>query len=257
MRPSLFRRLAPHAFGAGITTILGGVIPAPAGGQGPTGSVAVVVVNRATSSAIPNAAVSVSGKNWAGRRALLDTTRGETPLLVGGLAPGPYRIEVRAVGFAPFTADTTLSGNATVNLRIELDRVAALASVESRGAPVVRGRLAEFERRRVGGKGTFLTKADLKKGQTRLVDALKSVRGLRIDCRGAACYVRMIRSTACEPRIFLDGFPADIQALNTPILDIGGVEIYRGPSETPPEFSGADSMCGVIAIWTSATSPPV
>jgi hypothetical protein len=175
-------------------------------------------------------------------------------LLAVSLPTDRVTIETRALGFSPDTTllDVGRAGGST--LRIELADVVRLPDVEVKDA-AYRGRLGEFERRRATGKGTFLTREDLRrKGQNRLVDALRGVRGLRVDCR-ATCYIRMIRSTNCEPRIYLDGFPSDNQAVFTPILDVGGVEIYHGPSETPGEFLGSNSMCGVIAIWTNAGPP--
>ena len=44
-----------------------------------------------------------------------------------------------------------------------------------------------------------------------------------------------------------------IVARHTPPKDIKGVEIYRGSSETPGEFTGSNSACGVIAIWTKSS----
>jgi hypothetical protein len=39
---------------------------------------------------------------------------------------------------------------------------------------------------------------------------------------------------------------------DTPIRDVYGIEIYRGPSEVPGEFSGSNAMCGVIVMWTKS-----
>lgn len=33
-------------------------------------------------------------------------------------------------------------------------------------------------------------------------------------------------------------------------VEIVGVEVYRGAASLPGEFSGSDSRCGVVAIWT-------
>jgi outer membrane receptor for ferrienterochelin and colicin len=41
----------------------------------------------------------------------------------------------------------------------------------------------------------------------------------------------------------------DLDSYITP-EEITAIEIYRGPSETPAAFGGADSACGVIVVWT-------
>jgi hypothetical protein len=33
-------------------------------------------------------------------------------------------------------------------------------------------------------------------------------------------------------------------------LDVAGIEIYRGPAQTPGEFGGSNARCGVIVVWT-------
>ena len=42
--------------------------------------------------------------------------------------------------------------------------------------------------------------------------------------------------------------PPDIGAFL--VTDVAGVEIYRGPAETPTQFSGPNATCGTIVIWT-------
>jgi outer membrane receptor for ferrienterochelin and colicin len=41
----------------------------------------------------------------------------------------------------------------------------------------------------------------------------------------------------------------DINAVVSPD-QVEAIEVYRGPSEIPAEYSGNDAMCGVILIWT-------
>ena len=59
----------------------------------------------------------------------------------------------------------------------------------------------------------------------------------------------------CEPAVFIDGVrihggAAAIDELVSPI-EIAAVEVYRGPSEVPVEFSGPETGCGAIVIWTN------
>jgi hypothetical protein len=42
---------------------------------------------------------------------------------------------------------------------------------------------------------------------------------------------------------------------DVPLNNIGAVEVYRGPSEMPPEFNYPDAVCGVVLIWTRTADP--
>ncbi|HEX6066744.1 MAG TPA: hypothetical protein VFZ04_21060, partial [Longimicrobiales bacterium] len=68
-----------------------------------------------------------------------------------------------------------------------------------------------------------------------------------------------MRSAYCFPRIYLDGVLARPSSTSAPTLtldeiakpeEIEAIEIYRSSSQIPPEFSGADSSCGVVVVWT-------
>lgn len=172
------------------------------------------------------------------------------PLRLTTLKSGRYRVEGRAVGFAPETSFVDVVDGVTAVVGLLLAKAAPVALEKVETKMPSRGRLNDFERRRSGGKGTFITEADItKRRSSRLVDILRDVRGLKINCQGG-CTAQMVRSTTCEPRYFLDGFPTDASVLSTPLLDVAGVEVYRGPSEMPPEFVGGMSMCGAISVWT-------
>jgi hypothetical protein len=53
----------------------------------------------------------------------------------------------------------------------------------------------------------------------------------------------------CPPAIWVDGRPSDFYGANTAVGDIYGMEVYRGPSELPAEFT-SNGMCGAIVVWT-------
>jgi len=57
----------------------------------------------------------------------------------------------------------------------------------------------------------------------------------------------------CVPMMWIDGQKApgmEVDDLRTG--DIEGIELYRGPSVTPPQFStgGGVVQCGTIVVWT-------
>src|SRR5207253_2325772 len=117
-------------------------------------------------------------------------------------------------------------------------------------------RFADFERRRQSGMGAFLTQDRIEHANTTsLVDVLVTVRGVQQVCISNECIAKMVRSPpGCYPQYYLDGKESSAYfARLTPPQDVKGVEIYRGSSETPGEFQGSNSGCGVIAIWTKSS----
>jgi hypothetical protein len=116
-------------------------------------------------------------------------------------------------------------------------------------------RYAQFEQRRERGIGTFLRWDDLiKKGSNSLDDALRTVRGVKVQCNQQTfeCHAVMARSLTCQPTWWVDGVQVHSFSEDTPLRDVYGVEIYRGPGEVPGEFAGSDAACGVIVVWTKS-----
>lgn len=129
-------------------------------------------------------------------------------------------------------------------------------AVPLQNAPVVvqatRSRTLEgagFYARRRMGLGVFVTRDMIEqKYSTALRDAdiLRRVSGVTgVD--GAS--VRL-RGNRCPARIFVDGLPRGTQLPLLPAADIEGIEVYRGPSEVPAQYSGANAACGVVLVWT-------
>jgi hypothetical protein len=213
--------------------------------QAPAGTLVVVLSGEAANGST-RAHVSVTTADVASHLVRADS--GLKEISFASLPAARYRVETKAIGYAPDTAFVEVRDGRDVNVSVNLKRAVVLDPVTVAG--VGKGHLEPFEKRRVQGKGTFLTKEDIEKTRRSAIgEVLRSVRGLRVDCANG-CRVMMVRSTACEPRYFINGFPTDAGILLTPVLDVAGIEIYRGPSETPPEFMGAQSMCGAIGIWT-------
>ena len=73
-----------------------------------------------------------------------------------------------------------------------------------------------------------------------------------IRTRGGVIY--NVRMGGCPTNIYLDnikieGGSESIDSLVLPI-EVAGLEVYKGPASLPAEFSGSDSRCGAIVIWT-------
>jgi hypothetical protein len=175
-----------------------------------------------------------------------------------GLGPGTLRIEIRAVGYAPGFWRIPLTSRQVVARVFELDPLPyELPEVVVKGRqPLAQRRYADFERRRRTGMGYFLTQERIERGNpSALIDVLVTVRGVEQVCLSNDCKAKMVRSPpGCYPQYYLDGQESSAYfARNVPPRDVRGVEIYRGSSETPGEFLGTNSGCGVIAIWTKSS----
>jgi hypothetical protein len=221
--------------------------------QAQQGAAAIVaqIVDLVTQRPIAGAELVLAG----GRRSTTTDSagQGEFP----GLSAGVHILQARAVGYAPGSSMMELKPAEVHHVRIALKPLAYdLPPVVVPGEqPEFPRRFTDFEHRRERRMGTFITREDIERRNPRsLADLLQSVRGIREVCSGVYdCSITMARSPNCPPTYFVDGRESSVfPAGTTPTKDIYGIEIYLGPSETPAEFLGAGSGCGVIAIWTKS-----
>ncbi len=193
---------------------------------------------------------------------LIDSVRREVAIssqgrfVVSNLSPGRHRVEIRAIGYRPHVLEVTLVEGRVLERQFAMvftgDKLPELA-VEARNSKLL-SRFAEFEKRRASGMGAYITRDEIKaRGYMNMGDALRTIRGVKVDCGVVECTIHMVRATAgCFPAFYVDGRLARSFAETTAINDVQGIEVYRGAAEMPAEFTGAGAMCGVIAIWTRA-----
>jgi hypothetical protein len=191
---------------------------------------------------------------------LVDATRRDIPVSSQGrfvlsqLAPGAHRVEIRAVGYRPHVLDVMLTPGQVLERQFAMvftgDRLPELA-VESRNSKLL-PRFGDFERRKANGIGAYITRDEIRsRGYMSMGDALRTIKGVRVNCGVIECLIHMTRAApGCYPIFYVDGRRARSFAESTPISDVQGIEIYRGAAEMPGEFTGDGAMCGVIAIWT-------
>ncbi len=223
------------------------------GDTAPADSSAIVgrVIARDSHEPIPSAQVALLGTAFA------TTTDSAGQFALTGPGAGVFLIEIRAVGYASGTWRVPLKRGQVLTHRFELALLPyELPEVVVKGRPPLSARrFADFERRREAGIGAFLTQQQIEHANpTTLVDVLVTVRGVQQVCITNDCIAKMVRSPpGCYPQYYLDGQESTpFFARHTPPFDVRGVEIYRGASETPGEFQGSNSGCGVIAIWTKS-----
>jgi hypothetical protein len=172
-----------------------------------------------------------------------------------GITPGKYVIQASAIGFGTLTSPIDVKPMETVEVRFEADaesfRLPDLEVAERPNLP------ADFVRRSQEGRGRYFSRAEIEKRSPQTVaDLLRTVAGMRVDCRGIVCRAVFSRAPrGCQPTYWMDGIPADPALVwLQPPRDLDGVEVYSGPSSTPPELDRG-SNCGAIVLWTR-TPPP-
>lgn len=174
------------------------------------------------------------------------------------LVAGSYALTVRRIGFEPYDATLALARGENWQLLVELvDLPQALEPTTVSALAARLGKMSDFERRRGGGTGTFFTRADIERRRPRAMsDLLRVLPGASLT--GAESGERGVRfrgmgsiTQACSPDFYVDGayvpnFGIDV----IPPADVEGVEVYRGPAQTPAAFRASNTPCGVIVIWT-------
>jgi hypothetical protein len=229
--------------------VLAIVIPLPKTlGAQSNGSIAGTTVDAETGIPIVGASISIPTLS----RSVTSDEAGH--FLHSTLDAGSYVVQVHAVGYIPSARSFDIATGQSVTHIFQLTTVPPVLTnvvVKARGAAVGR-RFEDFDRRRAGGRGQFLTRAEIEaRSSINLSDLLQTMRGIRTECEGITCRVETSRSThGCEPAFFVDGRLSTTFGPSTPVRDIQGLEVYLGPSETPAEYLGPESGCGVIALWT-------
>lgn len=226
-----------------MIAVAAGTPAGTAGAQQGTASLVGHLVNRETRSPIEGATVVHAGTGATTTSDVAGQFR------YGGLSLGDHELDIRAIGYAHSVWRVRLQAGEQVRV-FELD----IATYELPGVVVeVRGKLAEFERRRAHGMGFFFTRDEIERRHARsLSDLMRGVPGVHTTCGRGSCVIQMSRSPrGCRPEYYLDGFPASFSVgPDFPLTGIYGVEVYRTASEAPTDFRKPELRCGVILIWS-------
>lgn len=219
------------------------------------GSISGTTIDAQTGMPIAGASITIPVLS----RAVLSDEGGH--FLHSTLEPGSYVVQVHAVGYIPSAKAFDLMTGQSVTHVFQLTTVPPVTPVlpevvvSGKSGGSVGRRFEDFDRRRALRRGQFLTRAEIEaRNAINLSDLLQSMRGIRTECVGFTCSVETSRSThGCRPAYFVDGRMSTTFGPSTPVRDIEGIEVYLGPSETPAEYLGLDSGCGVIGIWTKSS----
>lgn len=189
--------------------------------------------------------------------------------LLPDLPPGSHRLLVRRVGYEPLEAMAELAPIDTLELTLHLTPVPTrLSTLESRGTASSPARFRDFEDRRHGDHGAFLTREDLdRRASSRFTEILRGIPGLRLTSRnGVVTYLGSGRASVGEPpcwaQVIVDGAvvydPTTSQGSLTdpPNLDgfspreLEAVEYYRGTADVPVQYLSRGAICGTLILWS-------
>lgn len=201
------------------------------------------------------------------------------------ITPGTHIVGIRALGYQPILVRLTFAdGDSLERDFLMLRSAVAIAGVRVTGkADSHNPKLAEFDRRRSGGIGHFITqeRIDSFPGR-RLSNLMASLPGLSIQhgkganatwavgTRGSGSLLRHpsfspfdaargAKRGTCYSAVVLDGVFVyrgnegemlfDIDQL--PPESIGGIEYYASAAQMPPELNATTTgTCGTVVIWT-------
>lgn len=215
------------------------------------GSIAGTTIDAQTGMPIVGASITIPTLS----RSVISDEAGH--FLHSTLDAGSYVVQVHAVGYIPSAKAFDLITGQSVTHVFQLTTVPPVltAVVVSGNRVSVGHRFEDFDRRRASKRGQFLTRDEIEaRSAINLSDLLQTMRGIRTDCVGFTCNVETSRSShGCAPAYFVDGRLSTTFGPSTPVKDIQGIEVYLGPSETPAEYLGPESGCGVIGIWTKSS----
>jgi hypothetical protein len=174
---------------------------------------------------------------------------------------GTYRIRAERIGYRAALSDVIelLQGPTRyVEFRLSAEAV-LLEPLRVVAAPRVPALdQVGFYSRRQAGPGIFITRDDFEYRQPRFPsEVLRGAPGVIVRGTARGNVVSFMRSggtsfRGCSPQLWLDGMHLpDGGAIDVvSIHDLEAIEAYRGGSQIPAQYSGAQSACGVILLWT-------
>lgn len=224
----------------------------------PTAASRGVVRGRVVSAGkpVPNARVLIGGSPE-----VRSADNGQ--FIVRSVPAGTQQIEVQGIGFTSVAKILNVGGNDTLDVEIDVQRVAMLDSVVVRGSAVREQLHRDFNDRRRRGSGYFRDSTQI--GKYIQIDGvfatMASVRTERLQGRGLTVVIggsraRGIRQSAgCAAVVIVDGVRTDFERLNAlRPQDIAAMEVYR-LNEMPMDlatrfgFNPFNRPCAVVA-WT-------
>lgn len=227
----------------------------PGGDNRPADSSSVFrgrVVDHETGEALYGAAVSLAagpeGTPGLGTR----VTDRDGRFLFRTVPPGTYTLTATLLGYRTLREPLPVEGQTDLEVVLKLAvSPVVLDPIEVVVERRIQGPMADFERRRQRGMGTYFTREDIEARSPYVItDLLRTVPGVRVIPAGQFGEQAIRLRGNCRPEIIVDGVRTSIDTdvdHVLPPMDVEAIEVYKG-AELPVQF-GSNS-CGAIVFWT-------
>jgi hypothetical protein len=217
----------------------------------PKSNISGKVIDDAAGRGLADAEVRVRGSQVGA------VTRPDGTFQLPDLPAGVHWLSVSHVAYQGREDSVRVQPSARMQLTIRLAQsVIALKPIEVQ----VRSRvleLAGYYERKERGLGTYLSRYDWESRRPRVPsDVMRTVAGVRIVPLRAGIGSAVLDRSNCAFRYVIDGarIGSTFNLDDIPVEWLEAVEIYKGPSEVPAQFTfpptQARANCGVIVVWT-------
>jgi len=188
-----------------------------------------------------------------------DTVNPDGSFAVDNVSAGARKLTFRSPAVAMRHVSVNVQSGQSQLLLVALKSAPLI--VVQRSDAVGNSQLTEFRRRRSGGGGVFLDRAEIERRNPRtLTDLVRTIPGVRVvprptGFRYVSSHFRRVAGDigTCDVMLYLDGQPflmetgdADVRIR---ISEIIALEAYVTAGSVPRQFAGSDAACGVILIW--------
>jgi hypothetical protein len=203
---------------------------------------------------------------------LATRTNAQGEFRIADVPPGSHKVVARSLGYLPLEADLTFAPNQIDERTLYLRRVTVLDSVVTTSN---RQWLQSFDDNRRVGLGRFLTREELDKIEGRtMASVMGQFSGVAVKRASGGANKAWVASSrregmnmvfpdepyakaACYAHVWVDGVQRYFGRDGEPLFNLAdlaptqieAIEYYAGPSQTPGQYSGLNSNCGVVVIW--------
>jgi hypothetical protein len=234
-----------------------------------------ILTDRSTGTRVPDAEITV--RRLSGEVVATGVTNDRGVFRLATPTPGRYLLSAETLGYGRLegeAVDVSLGQLTVLEIQMAAEAVALDPLVVTAEPRSFHLEVDGFYRRMETGLGKFMTPEVFEQRKPRMAsDLLFGIPGVNVaestrGNGGRAVYFRSgIRRvdengiSVCWPMIYINRMlvsPGGISSFAEPAAidelinaaDVMAMEVYRSPAEVQPEFSGANSGCGVIVLWT-------